>query len=80
MFRVAITTTDPAIDTGMDAQVTIGDSMGGILISFDESVYGGSEGASVTVCLLIQSSNIIDAARGVVLRVSTESGTAEGNV
>lgn len=81
VFGVTITTTDTSVDAGMDAQVTIGDSnMGEVLVSLDRTEYQGSEEETVSVCLLVQSSSVTDITRSIILRVSTRSGTAQGNV
>ncbi len=79
-FSVTIANLDPSVDTGADAQVTLGDSnTRDVLVSFDQSTYGGSEGSSVAVCVLLRSSNVTDITREVILRISTESMRAQGN-
>ena len=79
MFNVAIVSADEAVEAGMAAQVTIGDSnTGDVLVSLDQAVYQGSEGDNVTVCLLVQAGGVTDITRSVVLRVSTQSDTAQG--
>ena len=79
VFNVAIISADEAVEAGMAAQVTIGDSnTGDVLVSLDQAVYQGLEGDNVTVCLLVQAGGVTDITRSVVLRVSTQSDTAQG--
>ena len=79
MFSLALLTSDPAVDTGLDALVTIADSnTGAVLVSLDQIVYNGAEGGSVDACVLVQASSVTAITRRLSLRITTMSGSAQG--